>query len=282
MSQRTRKTFGVVAVVLLLALTTVVIGVAWLRQQQHIAPLQFEQRCVARVDGEQVVLTLDQAYYTAIITGSAVRRGLGEPGSTIAMATAYQETGIRNLEHGDRDSLGLFQQRPSQDWGTPAEIMDPWYSTNRFFDELVEIDGWQTGDVNDTAQAVQRSGHPQAYRQHERNARVLARAFTGAVPEAVSCFDERVRPGDPAGFRSGLRRTHGELPSRFDGQRLTLTADDAEHARALSAYAIVNAGRNGIVAVENGGRIWRADQGSLPSWQDDGTATADEVVIVFR
>lgn len=282
MSQRTRRSFGVVAVVLLLLLAAGVIVVAWLRQQQHLAPLQFEERCVAQVNDQRVVLTLDQAYYTAIITGSAVRRGLGEPGATIAMATVYQETGIRNLDHGDRDSVGLFQQRPSQDWGTQAQIMDPWYSTNRFYDALVQIDGWETGDVNDTAQEVQRSGHPEAYRQHERNARVLAQAFTGEVPEALSCFDERTRPGDPAGFRSELRRTHGELPSSLDGQRLTLAADDAAHARALSAYAIANAGRHGIATVENNGRLWRSDQRNLPSWQDGGTAAADEVVITFR
>ena len=69
------------------------------------------------------------------------------------MATAYQETGIRNLDYGDRDSVGLFQQRPSQGWGTAEQLMDPHYATGRFYDALVKIKNWKTGDINDVAQA---------------------------------------------------------------------------------------------------------------------------------
>lgn len=282
MTHRTRRAVGGVAVVVVLLVTAGVLGVAWLRQQQHVPPLRFEQRCVAAVDDRSVVLTLDQAYYTAIIIGTAVRRDLGEPGATIAMATVYQETGIRNLDHGDRDSVGLFQQRPSQDWGTMEQIMDPWYSTNEFYDALVQIDGWQTGDVNDIAQAVQRSGHPQAYRQHEENARVLAQAFTGVAPRAVSCFDERADDGDPEAFGAELRRTYGDIASQRDGRRLILDAGSGEQAQALAAYAIVNAGRTGIEAVETDGHIWRSDQRRLPSWQTGSPVPADRVVISFR
>lgn len=276
------RTIGCLAVALLMVLTGGVLTLGWLRQQQHLAPLQFEQRCEATVGTRSVVLTRDQAYYTAIIAGTAVRRGLGEQGATVAIATVYQETGIRNLDYGDRDSVGLFQQRPSQSWGTPQQIMDPWYATNRFFDALEQVDGWRTADVNDTAQAVQRSGHPEAYRQHEPKARVLARAFTGAEPGGLSCFDERTNPGDLPGFRTELRRTHGNVPSSVDDSRLTLTAADTEQAWALAAYAIANAGGQGITAVETDGQIWRPDQRTLPSWQAGGTVPAGTVAVTFR
>ena len=77
------------------------------------------------------MLDLDQAHYTSIIAGLSVRRGLPARAASIAMATVYQETGIRNLDYGDRDSVGLFQQRPSQGWGTAEQIMDPYYSTGQ-------------------------------------------------------------------------------------------------------------------------------------------------------
>lgn len=280
--RRNNRAFGSLAVTVLLVLTAGILVLGWLRQQQHLAPLQFEQRCEARMGARSVVLTREQAYYTAIIVGTAVRRDLGVPGATVAMATVYQETGIRNLDYGDRDSLGLFQQRPSQDWGTPQQIMDPWYATDRFYDALEQVDQWRTGDVNDTAQAVQRSGHPEAYRQHEPNARVLAQAFTGAEPWAVSCFDERANPGDLPGFRTELRRTHGDIPATVADRRLTLTVDDTERARALAVYAIANAGVQGVTAVETDRRTWRPDQRAMPAWQEGGTVPAGTVVITFR
>ena len=68
--------------------------------------------------------------------------------AVIALATARQESGIRNLDYGDRDSLGLFQQRPSAGWGTDAEVQDPVYAANKFYDHLVEVPGWETGNGN--------------------------------------------------------------------------------------------------------------------------------------
>jgi peptidoglycan DL-endopeptidase CwlO len=75
----------------------------------------------------------------------------------IALMTAMTESGLRNLNHGDRDSLGLFQQRPSQGWGTPAQLMDPTYATDAFVRRLLAIPGWQTMQPWMAAQAVQRS-----------------------------------------------------------------------------------------------------------------------------
>ena len=75
-----------------------------------------------------------------MITAIAIRRGLPPRAATIAIATAIQESKVRNITYGDRDSLGLFQQRPSQGWGTPEQILNPEYSTNKFYDALVKVE----------------------------------------------------------------------------------------------------------------------------------------------
>ncbi|HET6920987.1 MAG TPA: hypothetical protein VFI46_16210, partial [Jiangellaceae bacterium] len=76
--------------------------------------------------------------------------------AVVALATARQESGIRNLDYGDRDSLGVFQQRPSQGWGTPGQVMDVAHATTSFLRHLVQVPGWQTMRVTDAAATVQR------------------------------------------------------------------------------------------------------------------------------
>ena len=162
---------------------------SWLRSRGLTEPVPGQQRCVVSMDDRSVALDLDQAHYTSIVVGLSVRRELPARAASIAMATVYQETGIRNLDYGDRDSVGLFQQRPSQGWGTPEQLTDPHYAAGKFYDALVKIKNWKTGDINDIAQKVQRSGHPEAYRDHEEDARVLASALTGHSPAALTCLD---------------------------------------------------------------------------------------------
>jgi hypothetical protein len=107
--------------------------------------------------------------------------GLPEQAKVIAIATAMQESTLYNLDHGDRDSLGLFQQRPSQDWGTPQQIMDPVYSSTRFYQALARVPGWQHMMLYQAAQAVQRSGFPYAYQQWSTAAQYLAASISGAL-----------------------------------------------------------------------------------------------------
>jgi cell wall-associated NlpC family hydrolase len=104
-----------------------------------------------------------------------------EHGLVTAVAAALQESGLRNLGHGDRDSLGVFQQRPSQGWGTPAQIMNPAHAATAFYRRLLETPGWHELSVNDAAQSVQRSATPNAYGRHEP----AARTIIGAVGSAA-------------------------------------------------------------------------------------------------
>lgn len=123
-------------------------------------------------------LAPDQLANAATIV--AVGREMGVParGWTVALATAMQESTLKNLDYGDRDSLGLFQQRPSQGWGTPAQVRDPRYAARKFYDGLLKVPGWDRLPVTVAAQAVQRSGFPSAYAKWEAKAAQVVAATT--------------------------------------------------------------------------------------------------------
>jgi hypothetical protein len=123
----------------------------------------------------------DQITNAATIVAVGKQLNVPERGWVVAIAAAMQESGLRNLDYGDRDSLGLFQQRPSQGWGTPAQIMTPTYAATQFYQHLLAVPGWQQMSVNDAAQAVQRSGFPDAYTQHEQAAREIVATVSGAT-----------------------------------------------------------------------------------------------------
>src|SRR5215207_9558571 len=108
-----------------------------------VGPLPDPEGCTARVAGRAVKLDTEQSENAALISAIAVQRGLPARAASIALATAYQESKITNIEHGDRDSLGLFQQRPSQGWGTEEQILNPYFAINAFYDALVKIDGYE-------------------------------------------------------------------------------------------------------------------------------------------
>jgi hypothetical protein len=116
----------------------------------------------------------------AVIAAVGARMGVPERGRVVAVATAMQESRLRNLNHGDRDSLGLFQQRPSQGWGTPAQVTDPTYAATRFYRDLLAVPGWQAMSITQAAQTVQRSGLPNAYARHEPAAHAVVAAVDSA------------------------------------------------------------------------------------------------------
>lgn len=129
----------------------------------------------------------EQAVNATTIAAVGKRLALPNHAVTVALATALQESGLHNLDFGDRDSLGLFQQRPSQGWGTPAQIMSPRDAAAAFYRRLVRVPGWQAMPLTVAAQAVQRSAKPDGYAQWDPQARLLARALTGEVPAAFTC-----------------------------------------------------------------------------------------------
>lgn len=246
--------------------------------------------CTASVDpmdvgagqatGQSYEMSPEQAANAATIAAVGVSRGMPDRAVTIALATAMQESMLRNLDHGDRDSLGLFQQRPSQGWGTPAQIMDPVYSAGIFYERLEEVKGYSRMPLTVAAQKVQMSAFPQAYAKHEPDATVLTTAFTGGGH--LTCTGPApARAGDPAKVRAELSRLVGKngphmLPAAPGGTagapadgtareaEVTLVAKggDGEAARrsgqALAMWAVANSRELGIARVSYSLSAWIA------------------------
>jgi hypothetical protein len=259
----------IVAILLLAAIVAAAVGgFSWFASQWQPAPVPGQQRCVATAGGSSTTITLEQAHYASIIAGLSVKRDLPPRAASIALATAYQESDIRNLDYGDRDSVGLFQQRPSQGWGTEEQLRDPHYATARFYSALVKIRNWQTRDINDVAQAVQISGHPEAYRDHETDARVLASTLTGQSPAGFTCLDRTGADGDAKGLAAALAKTFGaDAKATREGKVLTITADSTEHAWAYGSFAVANSAQYGTVQVVVTDQQWDTNSMTLPAWQ---------------
>src|SRR3954451_19350778 len=167
-----------------------------------------EEQCRFNAAGGEVILTPEQAVNAATIVGVTLRQGLPQRASVIAVATALQESSLYNLDHGDRDSLGLFQQRPSQGWGTPEQIRDPAYATSAFLDELRKVSGYQQLPVGQAAQKVQRSAFPDAYAGREADAATIA-GVLGGDGTGLTCHT-RGAPTPP--LRCGPDSTVPPLP----------------------------------------------------------------------
>ena len=122
----------------------------------------------------------DQVGNAATIVAVGKQHQLPPQGWVVAVAVALQESGLHNLSYGDRDSLGLFQQRPSAGWGSPAQIRDPVYSSTQFYRHLQAVRGWEAMPLTVAAQAVQGSATPRAYARHEDSAHRLLAAVGAA------------------------------------------------------------------------------------------------------
>jgi len=262
--------------------TAVVVGGVVLWSSYQKVPLPIQDRCSATVQGRTTTVDPDQAYYSGIIAGMSVQRGLKPRAASIALTTAYQESGIRNLDYGHSDSLGLFQQRPSKGWGTEAEIMDPWYSTREFYRALVKVSKWDSKDINDVAQAVQRSAYPDAYRKHVDNAKTLASALTGETPASFTCVFANPEPADPSGLSDYLTKTlKSQIQVSATENSLRVTAKGEAQAWAAAEMAIAGSGRFGVSAVQLGPYGWTLSRSQPASWSGTGPVTSNEVVISF-
>ncbi|MER7899713.1 heavy metal transporter [Streptomyces sp. NPDC096046] len=270
-------------------------------------------------DGASYEFSPEQAVNAATITAVGTARGLPERAVTIALATALQESALRNIDHGDRDSLGLFQQRPSQGWGTPKEIMDPTYSASEFYEHLVKVPGYTRLPLTVAAQRVQRSGFPQAYAKHEPDAALLAAALTGQSAATLTCEGRpgATRASGPDGVRAALVRDFGRdvlesagaevggspaagpapSPSGTGGTggrtvTLPVTADPGSttgrspdrRGWQLAHWAVAHASELHIARVTYAGREWVAGN-TASQWRDapaKGTAGAERDADAVR
>lgn len=250
-------------------------------------------------DGATYEFTPEQAVNAATIAAVGTGRGMPERAVTIALATAIQESGLRNLAHGDRDSLGLFQQRPSQGWGTEQQVRDPSYAADIFYEHLAKVRGYTELPLTVAAQRVQRSGYPEAYAKHESDATLLAAALTGTSAATLTC-DGRSQPAaatGPAAVRAALNRDFGaggagrknaeadaKAPvAESSGRTVTLpvaghTAGGGrgagERGWQLAHWAVANASALRIERVSYAGREWVSGH-SDSRWRSTGSTSAE-------
>ena len=242
-----------------------------------------EPSCRATALGKNVTFTPEQSANAATITAIALKRGLPARAATIANATAIQESKLRNIRFGDRDSIGLFQQRPSQGWGTVAQILDPVYATNAFYDALIKIDGYQTMEITKVAQEVQRSGSPEAYADHEQEGRVLASTLAGHSPGGIGCRLDAATASTPAATLA--RRLNAELgvPATVQGVDVRVTGRNVQEAWAAGSWAVAHAEADGITSITVGDRAWTRARGDKAwSWQAADKAIAPTSVTITR
>jgi hypothetical protein len=224
----------------------------------------------------------------------------------VALATAYQESDLVNLPTGDRDSAGLFQQRPSQGWGTLAQVTDPQYATQRFYDALLAVPDWQSLTVTTAAQAVQRSAYPAAYQQHAAAAAALSAVFGGRPDTTLTCTVRQAEVAAQPVGRDGLTTRARVLrealaaergPQSFTGfgagaeERPGMSAQhqgcafdvlyrpytDAAQRRAgwaTARWLVANADRFDVSVVIYRDRVWSARR-SPEGWRDYGSPPGD-------
>ncbi|KDN18141.1 hypothetical protein DV20_32910 [Amycolatopsis rifamycinica] len=213
-------------------------------------------------DPSAYTFTPEQMNNAATISAVGTKLGLPAHAATVALATVLQESKLRNLEGGDRDSVGLFQQRPSQGWGTIAQLRDPVYAATEFYEKLEKLPGWETLPITVAAQGVQRSGVPDAYAQWEPQARAMAAAFNGQFPAALTCRNLTLAaPADLAAAATaelGTSRLSGPHPPAQGWMYATWLVGRAE---AL-----------GVDKVSFAGRTWTAESGA---WAEEPAAGQD-------
>jgi hypothetical protein len=258
----------------------------WLGSRWDEVPLpRFGRQCTVEAHGE-VSLDTDQMANAATIAAVGVRLGMPDQAVVVALATALQESKLRNLPHlgggNDHDSIGLFQQRPSQGWGAPQQLAQPGYAAERFYLALREVDGWEEMRLTDAAQRVQRSAYPEAYQQWADDADVLATALLGHAPGAVTCTVPENPPtrGEPAVTALGEALTRdwgarvttdpGAAPAAAvrlagagaeAGPGLTVAATDPRAGWRYAHWLVSHAAGHGVTRVQFADLVWTAAQG---------------------
>ena len=305
------RSWGVAVVVLVVATAGGYLVYAVTRDNGTAAP----PGCRVSLDNRTYTLSPEQTSHATTIAAVGKRMGMPDHAVSVALAAALQESKLQNLQSGDRDSLGLFQQRPSQGWGTAEEILDPVYSINAFYDALEQVDGFEDMEITEAAQRVQHSAYPSAYADHEEDARALASALTGYSPATFSCDLDGGAPSadedlldsgltaradavredlltrygdlDLGGFApGGVTTGHMEGSAHYEGRAIDVffrPVNDANKTRgwAVAHYLVGNAARLDIRTVIFDDRIWTAGRDGWRDY-DPPESSGSRVVLEHR
>lgn len=249
--------------------------------------------CQAGSGNAAIALDFEQAADAATIAGVAVSEGLPKRALAIAYATALQEAKLANVDYGTADSVGIFQQRPSQGWGTAEELQDPVFASRAFFHALVKIPGYESKPVYEAAQDVQRSADGSAYAQWEQSGTLLASYFTTA-PHAVTCWYDPATQAASEGVSTKLnlkqaakelKRTFGSTGEGGAVARVTLARSgnsglfkvSKTGGWATANWLVAHASSYGITQVTYGGYRWTASL-TETSWQHVSGNGAESIV----
>jgi hypothetical protein len=264
-----------------LIIIVVVFGLGGYLLRQQFGSNSTVQSVSGRCSAADVRLDAEQMANAATVSAVGLRRGVSQRAIVVALAVALQESKLRNLDHlgarNDHDSLGLFQQRPSQGWGTADQIMDQRYAADRFYTALLRVKGWEAMRLTEAAQRVQRSAYPEAYEKWATDAEVLAAAFAGQSPGVVTCTADD-RPGTATVdivVRQLTRDFARKTPKiAKEGQILRVPADDATTAWQFAHWLVAHSPALGITTVTVAGRRW--SPGKDP-WQSIDNPSSSQV-----
>jgi len=257
---------------------------------QHVTPYLAGSGCQAGSGTSAVSLDTEQASIAATIAAVAAHERLPRHALTVAYAAAMQESHMHNLNYGDRDSVGVFQQRPSEGWGTTSELENPVYATSRFFAALTRVPGYLQLPVDEAAQAVQHSADGSAYSQYDLTAGALTGAFTGQWPRAVWCwYTSGPQPKtDLAAAGQGLAAAFGApgrdgAVIRFATSRSAKSPAAAMRVRKASAWTVASwlvthARAYGISDVRCDGYEWSTADGSQ-GWRPDAGSASGSILL---
>jgi hypothetical protein len=242
--------------------------------------------CQAGIGVQAISLDPGQAAIAATIAGVAARHKLPKQAVIIAYAAALQESKMQNLDYGDRDSVGVFQQRPSQGWGPATDLEDPVYATTKFFAALVRVPGYTRMPVDQAAQDVQHSGDGSAYEQWAAVAAQLTGYFTGTSPHGVSCWYVPSAAANLAGLTRNLAQTFGPPGRRGVVVRITTDRSGQKKGESVAVvqaqpgagwtvagWLVANAQEYGLREVRYAGYDWLAADGSM-GWQRESAPAA--------
>jgi hypothetical protein len=247
-------------------------------------PILTGSGCQAGTGKAAISLDTEQAAIAATIAGVADQRAMPTRAVVVAYAAAMQESKMHNLSYGDLDSVGVFQQRPSEGWGPARKLMDPVYATTRFFEVLATVPNYTHKPVYTAAQAVQRSADGSAYLQYQPVATRLATDFTGHTAHAVWCWSDGPDPGraNLVAARRALDHTFGRVRSRplassGDAPAMVVRTPRPVLGWAVAAWLVTHAESYGIRDVRYAGFQWQATAGGR-GWTKDADPSHPDVV----
>ncbi len=261
------RTALVIAVTVILLAAGVILAVVRFGGE---LPVAIGRACEVRTDTGTVTLKADQMANAATIAAVGIRKHVPDQAIVVALSAAFQESKLENLPHGDRDSVGLFQQRPSQGWGPADQLRDPRFAATRFYNALLRVPGWEEMRVTEAAQRVQRSAYPEAYQKWAGEAAVLVEALGGHAASALTCTQigapEQRGEAAAQALNTGLQLDWGTIATTAtsDVIGLAIAPRSTRAGWQLAHWIVAHSSASGVERVSFGAQQWSAESGR---WQ---------------